>query len=138
MSKYAVIGITEFNRPESAGIVLLGLYETAAEAQAAADAHVAPEYDAKRGCCYLTHNQTTPQRAEVREVLAATQRDADRRLLTGDWGILPDDLCRALAAERDEDNPPSDWDVLSQAGYTIVDDDDYRNEYLIKRTASME
>jgi hypothetical protein len=77
MKSYAAVSVTEFDGPKT-DFAILSLHDSIEDARKAADKHD-PDYDAKVDARRLRHNQTSPTRGEVMEVVTDNydERDAD-------------------------------------------------------------
>lgn len=72
---YAVVSVTEYYGPR-ADCFVLSLHKNIGEARTAADKY-AHDYDASVGAHRLAHNQSSPTRGEVYEVLSDAGDDAE-------------------------------------------------------------
>lgn len=74
---YAAVSVTEFYGPETR-YQILSLHDDLGDAKVAADAH-APDFDAKVDAHRLAHNQSSPTRGEVMQIITFgyDEREAD-------------------------------------------------------------
>lgn len=75
MTQYAAVSVTEFYGPDTR-YAILSIHETIDTARAVADRHD-PDYDSKVDARRLGHNQASPTRGEVMEVITDNYDERD-------------------------------------------------------------